>query len=303
MFLLEIRNAENSPDNYKLANLLFMQITVDSFKLNNCNLGQPSATIAFTSTTSQLTSNFQKQGKGDTINRKPEKNQRYRSVSEEISFAKITKGNNNSLDWRSKSANTTREEMQTTPPSASTQPFNLNKHSISTPEQIQNQSQVAILNQTKKIKVPPITIDNSPNSTKLLKELYKLTGIKFSAKLTGYSLNPTPTVYYIIKRYIDQNNLKGYTYHIPNKKFLRVVFRRMPSDTPPIEIISDLENYYIQAQECFNMTNKIQEKLCILPLFLLNLLKTNNNMEIYNIDEIYIKISVEPLRKKLGPVQ
>ncbi|GFT81896.1 hypothetical protein NPIL_437621 [Nephila pilipes] len=65
------------------------------------------------------------------------------------------------------------EEMQTTPLSASHQPSNSNQLSTSTPGNIRNQSQVSNLDQTKKIKVPPITIDNPSNISKLIKELEK----------------------------------------------------------------------------------------------------------------------------------
>ncbi|GFS88347.1 hypothetical protein NPIL_89521 [Nephila pilipes] len=150
-------------------------------------------------------------------------------------------------------------EMQTTPSSTSPQPSNSNQLSISTPGQILNQSQVANLDQTKKIKVLKITIDNPSNTMNLLKELQNLTGIKVSAKLTGSSLKiftPAPAACHTIKRFINQNNLQGYTYQLPNKKFLRIVIRGMTADMPPIEIINDLKNYNIHVQECFNVTNK-----------------------------------------------
>ncbi|GFQ93398.1 hypothetical protein TNCT_642261 [Trichonephila clavata] len=95
----------------------------------------------------------------------------------------------------------------------------------------------------KKQHVPPITIDNVTNQAALLKHLQGVTKQKLEAKLIGtkFRIYPqTPYAYTLIRRYIDENGLEGYTYMLPEDKKLRAVIRGLPIDMPPMEIISDL---------------------------------------------------------------
>ncbi|GFT29859.1 hypothetical protein NPIL_601831 [Nephila pilipes] len=195
-------------------------------------------------------------------------------------------------------------------------------------------------NFTKKVEVPPITIDNPVDRAALLKELQQITGIKLTARLTRNSLKlfpPTPETYHQINRFINPRDFPplpaqaSHTCSLPSapassstylssppkentssvadtlykvshtsyqkKKMLRVVIRGMPADMPPTEIIKELQNFNIHAQECYNMKNrKIGSPM---TFFLLNLPKTDNDKEIYNLEICYMKIKIEPLRKKL----
>ncbi|GFS37733.1 hypothetical protein NPIL_96161 [Nephila pilipes] len=83
---------------------------------------------------------------------------------------------------------------------------------------------------------------------------------------------------------------------------IRAVIRGMPIDTPVQEILQDLDELNIHAEECHTMTNKRNDTP--MPLFLVTLKKTDDNKEIFNLTEIYsLKIEVEALKKELGPAQ
>ncbi|GFQ93257.1 hypothetical protein TNCT_624271 [Trichonephila clavata] len=113
----------------------------------------------------------------------------------------------------------------------------------------------------KKQHVPPITIDNVTNQAALLKHLQGVTKLKLEAKLIGakFRIYPqTPYAYTLIRRYIDENSLEGYTYMLPEDKILRAVIRGLPIDMPPMEIISDLATQGYQIEECHNMNPKLR---------------------------------------------
>ncbi|GFS72847.1 nucleic-acid-binding protein from transposon X-element [Nephila pilipes] len=157
----------------------------------------------------------------------------------------------------------------------------------------------------KKQYAPPITIDNIQNSTTLLKKLKNLTQLNLTGKLIGSSLRVYPqtaAAYHQIRSFISQENLQHYTYQLPEDKMIRAVIRGMPIDTPVQEILQDLDELNIHAEECHIMTNKRNDTP--MPLFLVTLKKTDENKEIFNLTEICsLKIEVEALRKKIGPAQ
>ncbi|GFQ98306.1 hypothetical protein TNCT_9541 [Trichonephila clavata] len=73
----------------------------------------------------------------------------------------------------------------------------------------------------KKQHVPPITIDNVTNQAALLKHLQGVTKAELEAKLIGTkfrSILKRPIAYTLIRRYIDENGLEGYTYMLPEDK-------------------------------------------------------------------------------------
>ncbi|GFQ70011.1 nucleic-acid-binding protein from transposon X-element [Trichonephila clavata] len=124
----------------------------------------------------------------------------------------------------------------------------------------------------KKFHVPPITIDNVTNQAALLKHLQQITKLKLEAKLIGtkFLVFPqTPYAYSLIRRYIAENSLEGYTYMLPEDKKLRAVIRGLPIDMPPMEIISDLDKQGFRNRD----SNQLR------------------------------KVTVEILRKKYGPPQ
>ncbi|GFT03628.1 hypothetical protein TNCV_3135901 [Trichonephila clavipes] len=100
----------------------------------------------------------------------------------------------------------------------------------------------------KKHHVPPITIDNVSNQAGLLKHLHDLTKLKLEAKLFSLSLigtklrifPQTAYAYHLIRKYVEENSLESYTYILPEEKKFRLVFRGLPTDMPPIEIIDSL---------------------------------------------------------------
>ncbi|GFS47226.1 hypothetical protein TNIN_338981 [Trichonephila inaurata madagascariensis] len=87
---------------------------------------------------------------------------------------------------------------------------------------------------------PPITIDNVQFTGHLLKKLQDLTKSKIVGRFAGKSLRvypETPVVYNTIRRFIDDNKMEAYTFHLREDK---VIMRGMPADMPPEEIMEDL---------------------------------------------------------------
>ncbi|GFR31443.1 nucleic-acid-binding protein from transposon X-element [Trichonephila clavata] len=158
----------------------------------------------------------------------------------------------------------------------------------------------------KKFHVPPITIDNVTNQAALLKHLQQITKLKLEAKLIGtkFRIFPqTPYAYSLIRRYISENNLEGYTYMLPEDKKLRAVIRGLPIDMPPMEIISDLDKQGFRVDECHNMTNR--KTGAPMPLFMVSMARTDFHRSIFRSFTVigYVKVIVEILRKKYGPPQ
>ncbi|GFR11233.1 nucleic-acid-binding protein from transposon X-element [Trichonephila clavata] len=154
--------------------------------------------------------------------------------------------------------------------------------------------------------VPPITIDNVSNQAALLKHLQGVTNLKLEAKLIGmkFRIYPqTPYAYTLIRRYIDENGLEGYTYMLPEDKKLRAVIRGLPIDMPPMEIISDLATQGFQIEECHNMVSR--KTGAPMPLFMLSMERTEQHKSIFRkVTSIgFVKVIVEILRKKYGPPQ
>ncbi|GFR21507.1 nucleic-acid-binding protein from transposon X-element [Trichonephila clavata] len=112
----------------------------------------------------------------------------------------------------------------------------------------------------------------------------------------------TPYAYHIIRRYINDNNLEGHTFSLPEDKKLRAVIRGLPTDTDPSEIIAELKAHNICVEECHNMTNR--KTGAPMPLFIIICTKSINNRGLFKIKELNnMKIVVEILRKKYGPPQ
>ncbi|GFR23628.1 nucleic-acid-binding protein from transposon X-element [Trichonephila clavata] len=158
----------------------------------------------------------------------------------------------------------------------------------------------------KKQHVPPITIDNVTNQAALLKHLQGVTKLKLEAKLIGtkFRIYPqTPYAYTLIRRYIDENGLEGYTYMLPEDKKLRAVIRGLPIDMPPMEIISDLATQGYQIEECHNMVSR--KTGAPMPLFMLSMERTEQHKSIFQKVTCigFVKVIVEILRKKYGPPQ
>ncbi|GFQ87995.1 nucleic-acid-binding protein from transposon X-element [Trichonephila clavata] len=156
----------------------------------------------------------------------------------------------------------------------------------------------------KKQHVPPITIDNVSNQAALLKHLQGVTKLKLEAKLIGTKLRIYPQIpyaYTLIRRYIDENSLEGYTYMLPEDKKLRAVIRGLPIDMPPMEIISDLATQGYQIEECHNMVSR--KTGVPMPLFMLSMERSEQHKTIFQkVTSIgYVKVIVEVLRKKYGP--
>ncbi|GFS73638.1 nucleic-acid-binding protein from transposon X-element [Nephila pilipes] len=151
---------------------------------------------------------------------------------------------------------------------------------------------------------PPITIDNIQDSTPLLKKLKEITKINLTGKLIGSSLQvylQTPAAYHQIRRFINQKNLQHYTYHLPEDRLSRAVILGMPTDIPVQEILKDLDNRNIHADECHILTNKHNNPA--IHLFFFTLKRNYDNKEIFNLTEICSLKIKEALRKKLGPAQ
>ncbi|GFQ95470.1 nucleic-acid-binding protein from transposon X-element [Trichonephila clavata] len=158
----------------------------------------------------------------------------------------------------------------------------------------------------KKFHVPPITIDNVNNQAALLKHLQQITKLKLEAKLIGtkFRIFPqTPYAYSLIRRYISENHLEGYTYMLPQDKKLRAVIRGLPIDMPPMEIISDLDRQGFRVDECHNMSNR--RTGAPMPLFMVSMASTDFHKSIFRTVSVigYVKVTVEILRKKYGPPQ
>ncbi|GFQ87492.1 nucleic-acid-binding protein from transposon X-element [Trichonephila clavata] len=111
----------------------------------------------------------------------------------------------------------------------------------------------------------------------------------------------TPYAYHI-RRYINDNNLEGHTFSLPEDKKLRAVIRGLSTDTDPLEIISELKTHNICVEECHNMINR--KTGAPMPLFIIICTKSVNNRSLFKIKELNnMKIIVEVLRKKYGPPQ
>ncbi|GFW17263.1 RNA-directed DNA polymerase from mobile element jockey [Trichonephila clavipes] len=152
---------------------------------------------------------------------------------------------------------------------------------------------------------PPITIDNVKNQVALLKHLREITKLKFQAQLLGTRMKifpQTPYVYHTIRRHINENNLEGHTFMLPEEKKLRTVVRGLPIDTDPLDIISELKSPNVNVEECYNMINR---KLgAPMPLFVIICTMSENNRGLHKIPELNnVKIKIEILRKKYGPPQ
>ncbi|GFQ89628.1 nucleic-acid-binding protein from transposon X-element [Trichonephila clavata] len=149
-------------------------------------------------------------------------------------------------------------------------------------------------------------IDNVSNQAALLKHLQQITKLKLEAKLIGskFRIFPqTPYAYTLIRRYISENNLEGYTYMLPEDKKQRAVIRGLPTDMPPMEIISDLDKQGFRVDECHSMTNR--KTGAPMPLFMLSMERTEFHKSIFRSVTaiVYVKVIVEILRKKYGPPQ
>ncbi|GFV20632.1 RNA-directed DNA polymerase from mobile element jockey [Trichonephila clavipes] len=76
----------------------------------------------------------------------------------------------------------------------------------------------------------------------LLKHLQDLTKLKLESKLIGTKLRISPQTayaYHLIRKY-EENSLESYTYILPEDKKFRLVIKGLPTDMPPIEILSSL---------------------------------------------------------------
>ncbi|GFR02786.1 hypothetical protein TNCT_732941 [Trichonephila clavata] len=92
---------------------------------------------------------------------------------------------------------------------------------------------------------PPITVDNVKNQAALLKHLQEITKIQLQAQLIGTRMKvypQTPYAYHIIRRYINDNNLEGHTFSLPEDKKLRDVIRGLPTDTDPQKLSQNLKH-------------------------------------------------------------
>ncbi|GFY65613.1 hypothetical protein TNIN_224381 [Trichonephila inaurata madagascariensis] len=59
--------------------------------------------------------------------------------------------------------------------------------------------------------------------------------------------------YHTIRRYINDNNLEGYTFMLQEEKKLRTVITGLPTDRDPAQIMAELKGHNIQVEECHNM--------------------------------------------------
>ncbi|GFR04779.1 putative RNA-directed DNA polymerase from transposon X-element [Trichonephila clavata] len=152
---------------------------------------------------------------------------------------------------------------------------------------------------------PPITIDNVKNQAALLKHLQEMTKLKLQAQLIGTRMKifpQTPYAYYLIRKYIKENNLEGHTFSLPEDKKLRAIIRGLPTDTEPNKIILELKDLNILVEECHNMLNR--KTGAPMPLFIIICTKSENNRHLYEIKELNnMKIKVEVLREKYGAPQ
>ncbi|GFT89830.1 hypothetical protein NPIL_681851 [Nephila pilipes] len=119
------------------------------------------------------------------------------------------------------SSNSSQDEMEQQPKDESidmqTSPQNVSDNNCSSnPNSQKNRLPTPLpttSNIIKKIKVPPITIDNLINTAAFIKELQQVTTIKQSARSAGNSLKlflPTPGTYNQINSFIKQKKLSRF---------------------------------------------------------------------------------------------
>ncbi|GFV83653.1 hypothetical protein TNCV_3612271 [Trichonephila clavipes] len=115
-----------------------------------------------------------------------------------------------------------------------------------------------------------------------VKHLQDVTKQKLEAKLISTKFRiylQTPYSYHQIRRYIDENNLEGFTCMLPEDKMLRAVIRGLPIDMPPTEIIADLVVLAFAVKGCHNMQSRKTGQP--MPLFMLSMGGTEKHKTIF----------------------
>ncbi|GFU15010.1 hypothetical protein NPIL_94731 [Nephila pilipes] len=151
---------------------------------------------------------------------------------------------------------------------------------------------------------PSITIDKVPNAAALLKTLRNVIKIKLTAKLKGTSLTIFPQTayaYHMIRRYIDEQQLKAHTYMVPDDKKIHSVIRDITIDMPTEEIVKELSEKSLTDDEIHVMSNK--RNGLPMPLFLVTLAKyadKQKKKKKYNVTILgYMEVKVEALSLSL----
>ncbi|GFT76365.1 nucleic-acid-binding protein from transposon X-element [Nephila pilipes] len=122
----------------------------------------------------------------------------------------------------------------------------------------------------KKKKVPPIVIDESMNTTELLKELSEKIGTKLLGRFVNGNLKvfpETPNQHRIIQNYISVKKLKSRTFEMTHQKSLKVLVRGLPADYDTNEIINELKYFGFNLDHVSVLKNKKITQICHFSCF------------------------------------
>lgn len=152
----------------------------------------------------------------------------------------------------------------------------------------------------KQIKIPPIYVHDATNYQEVLKDLRNNTSNEFTTACKGTTLRVNLTSsedYRKITKFYSENNIKYHTYKNPadHVNQLSVILRNIPISITEDEINTELTKLGYPVIKVARLYNK--EKFPI-PICAVELTKTNNATEIFNLTRLgYCVIIVEPRRK------
>lgn len=156
----------------------------------------------------------------------------------------------------------------------------------------------------KLIKPPPIHLSNVNNYEKLILTLRNQSKEEFKCKggLDKVVIYPsTPAQYRLFVRYLKDNNAVFHTYQLSEDKLQRVVLKGLHHSTSPESIIKELSELGFKVKGAINIISRFKVPL---PMFFIDLEKSENNADIYNLSHLLHSIvRVEELRKTRHTVQ
>ncbi|KAF8788678.1 Nucleic-acid-binding protein transposon like protein [Argiope bruennichi] len=158
----------------------------------------------------------------------------------------------------------------------------------------------------KKSYVPPIFIDELKNSDGLLSKFSEITKTKIMGRFLPNNrlkiFPPNADAHRAIQRQIVNDKLQAHTFELSDEKKLKVVIRGLPADHPIDDILHEINQLGLDPELCHPLRHRKTNTL--MPLSLVTLPKNEASKALFNLTNIgYLKVSVEPLRRKQTPAQ
>ena len=154
---------------------------------------------------------------------------------------------------------------------------------------------------------PPITIVNKVNVFQQNKEFKTFLKGDFKVVNTREGLRYYTTTsddFRALKNHLEEKKIQHFSFQLKSDLPLRVVLKRLPWDTDPVDVKEELINAGFPVRSVKQITKFENNQNIKLPLFILELQNTAQAREIYNLNRLlYTVVSVESYRPRSGMKQ